>query len=223
MIPLKDRNPTRRFPIITVSLIVVNVLAFFYELSLGTRIDEFIFHFSVIPNEITQALHSDIFRPFIFITLFTSLFLHGGWLHVGGNMLYLWIFGDNVEDKLGHMRFLLFYIICGIAASSLHIYIDPTSTVPTIGASGAISGILGAYLFMFPRVRVLTLVPIFIFIQTIELPAFVVLGLWFVLQFFNSILSLGHTAASMGGVAWWAHVGGFITGLLFVIPFRKYR
>jgi membrane associated rhomboid family serine protease len=149
--------------------------------------------------------------------------MHGGWLHLVGNMLYLWIFGDNVEDKLGHIRFLVFYLLCGIAASALHIVLEPTSNVPTIGASGAISGILGAYILMFPRARVLTLIPIFIFIQIAELPAYVILGLWFVLQFFNGMLSLGYANAGMGGVAWWAHIGGFIAGLLLVIPLRKYR
>jgi membrane associated rhomboid family serine protease len=138
-------------------------------------------------------------------------------------MLYLWIFGDNVEDKLGHFRFLFFYIICGIAASSLHIYFDPQSNIPTIGASGAISGVLGAYLLMFPKAKVVTLIPIFIFIQIAELPAFLILGFWFVLQFFNGILSLKFSTAGIGGVAWWAHVGGFVTGLVLVLPFRKYR
>ena len=223
MIPLKDRNARRRFPIITVILIAVNILVFFYELLLGISLERFLIHFSVTPNEICQALHSNIFRPFVFITLITSLFLHGGWLHLGGNMLYLWIFGDNVEDKLGHFRFLIFYLLCGIAASALHIYLEPTSTVPTIGASGAISGILGAYILMFPRARVLTLIPIFIFIQIVELPAYIILGLWFVLQFFNGMLSIGYATAGMGGVAWWAHIGGFIAGLLLVIPLRKYR
>jgi membrane associated rhomboid family serine protease len=223
MIPLKDRNPRKHFPIVTILLIVVNILVFFYELSLGIRIERFLFHFSVTPNEISQALHSNIFKSFVFITLITSLFLHGGWLHLGGNMLYLWVFGDNVEDKLGHIRFLVFYLLCGIAASALHIYLEPTSNVPTIGASGAISGVLGAYIILFPRARVLTLIPIFIFIQIVELPAYIILGFWFVLQFFNGILSIGYTPVGMGGVAWWAHIGGFISGLMLVIPLRKYR
>jgi membrane associated rhomboid family serine protease len=223
MIPLKDRNPTKRFPIITIFLIATNILIFFYQISLGIRLEGFYYKFSVIPSHIVESLHSEIFRPFIFATLFTSLFLHEGWLHLGGNMLYLWVFGDNVEDKLGHGRFFIFYLICGVAATALHIFIDPASTVPTIGASGAISGVLGAYILMFPRARVLTLIPIFIFIQLLELPAFIVLGFWFVLQFFNGILSLGYASSGMRGVAWWAHIGGFIAGLLLVIPFKKYR
>lgn len=179
--------------------------------------------YGVVPNEIYQALHGGIFKSYALITLVTSLFLHGGWLHLGGNMLYLWIFGDNVEDKLGHVRYFFFYLLCGLAASSLHIYITPTSTLPTVGASGAISGVLGAYVLMFPKARVLTLIPIFIFIQLAELPAYIIIGLWFVLQFFNGVLSLGYTTSSMGGVAWWAHVGGFVAGLILVFPLKKYQ
>jgi membrane associated rhomboid family serine protease len=223
MIPLKDRNPTRRFPIITILLIAVNIIVFFYQLSLGIKLEGFLYSFSVIPNQIYQALHSEVFRPFVFITLVTSLFMHGGWLHLGGNMLYLWVFGDNVEDKLGHIRFLFFYLLCGISASALHIYLEPASNVPTIGASGAISGILGAYILMFPRARVLTLIPIFIFIQIAELPAYIILGIWFILQFINGMLSLGFINSGMGEVAWWAHVGGFIAGILLIIPLRKHR
>jgi membrane associated rhomboid family serine protease len=168
-------------------------------------------------------LHVGMFKPFAIITLVTSMFLHGGWLHLGGNMLYLWVFGDNVEDKLGHMRYLSFYLICGIAASLLHIYIEPTSTMPSLGASGAISGVLGAYIVMFPKARVLTLIPIFIFIQITELPAYIILGFWFILQFLNGMLSVKYALASSGGVAWWAHIGGFVAGLILVVPFRKYR
>jgi membrane associated rhomboid family serine protease len=223
MIPLKDRNPTKRFPIMTVLLIAANIAVFIYQLSLGSQLEDFYYRFSMIPHHIFQSAHSEIFRPLTFLTIITSMFLHGGWLHVGGNMLYLWIFGDNVEDKLGHGRFFFFYLICGIAASVLHIFIEPASTVPTLGASGAISGVLGAYILMFPRAKILTLIPIFIFIQLAELPAFIILGFWFVLQFFNGILSLKYASGGMAGIAWWAHIGGFIAGLLLVIPFRKYR
>jgi membrane associated rhomboid family serine protease len=223
MIPLKDRNIRKHFPFVTILLITVNILIFIYQLSLGEELNIFFNHFSVIPSYVYQALHSEVFKPMVFITLLTSQFLHGGWLHLGGNMLYLWVFGDNVEDKLGHVRFLIFYLLCGATASVLHIYIEPRSDIPTIGASGAISGVLGAYILMFPRSRVLTLIPIFIFIQIAELPAYVILGLWFVLQFINGMLSLGYATAGMGGVAWWAHVGGFITGLILAIPFKKYR
>jgi len=220
MIPLKDRNPRKRFPLFTILLIAVNVLVFLYQSSLGIKLEGFFHSFSVIPNQIYQALHSEVLRPFVLLTLLTSLFMHGGWLHLGGNMLYLWIFGDNVEDKLGRIRFLFFYLLCGIAASALHVYLEPTSNIPTIGASGAISGVLGAYVILFPHARVLTLIPIFIFIQIVEMSAYIILGFWFVLQFFNGIGSLRNATIGIGGVA---HIGGFIAGLLLVIPFRKYR
>lgn len=223
MIPLKDKNPRKRFPVITLILIAVNIIVFIYQLSLGSHLEEFYYRFSVIPQRITESIHSGAIKPLPYLPLITSLFLHGGWLHLGGNMLYLWVFGDNVEDKLGHGRFLVFYVLCGFVASILHIVIEPASSLPTIGASGAISGILGAYIVMFPKARILTLIPIFIFIQLAELPAYIILGLWFLLQFINGMMSLGYAAAGMGGVAWWAHIGGFIAGLLLVIPFRKFR
>ncbi len=223
MIPLKDKNPTKHFPIVNILLIVMNIIAFVYQISLGPRLEEALFHYGLTPSAVSQTIRLGTYSPMILLTFVTSLFLHGGWLHLGGNMLYLWIFGDNVEDKLGHIRYLFFYLLCGIAASALHVYIQPNSTVPTLGASGAISGVLGAYIVMFPRARVLTLIPIFIFIQLAELPAYVLLGFWFVLQFFNGVLSLGYQTAGMGGVAWWAHIGGFVCGLLLVLPFRKYQ
>jgi membrane associated rhomboid family serine protease len=151
------------------------------------------------------------------------MFIHGGWLHLGGNMLYLWIFGDNVEDKLGHGRYLVFYLVCGLIASVLSIVVGPQSTQPIVGASGAISGILGAYLLMFPRARVLTLIPFFFFMPLAELPALIVLGFWFVMQFFNGLISLGFEAGGMGGVAWWSHIGGFAAGLALIFPLRRYR
>ena len=223
MIPLRDKNPTQRAPIVTVALIVVNVAVFVYEVGLGGRLEHFFYAFGVVPADIVGSLASGTFNPGAIIALFTSMFLHGGWLHLGGNMLFLWIFGDNVEDKLGHFRFLVFYFLCGLVASTLHIFISPHSTTPTVGASGAISGVLGAYLFMFPRARVVTLIPIFIFIQIAELPALFVLGFWFVMQFFNGLLALGYETGGMGGVAWWEHIGGFVSGLILVIPFRRYR
>ena len=223
MIPLRDKNPTQRFPFMTILLIAMNILIFMYELTLGPNLEIFTAQYGIIPLQISNVLQEGTVNLLVLLTLVSSLFLHGGWLHLGGNMLYLWVFGDNVEDKLGHFRFLFFYIICGIAASALHIYLDPQSSVPTIGASGAISGVLGAYLLLFPKAKVVTLIPIFIFIQIAELPAFIILGFWFVLQFFNGVLSLGYATAGMGGVAWWAHIGGFAAGLILVFPFRKYR
>lgn len=222
MIPIRDRNPTHKTPVVNIAIIVVNIGVFLYEFSLGAAVQDLFLQFGVIPRQIISDL-SDSRYASAFIPFFSSMFLHGGWLHVGGNMLYLWIFGDNVEDKLGHGRFVLFYLLCGLAASGTHVLIDPTSEVPTVGASGAISGVLGAYLLMFPRARVVTVIPIFFFIQVAELPALLVLGFWFVMQFFSGLVSLGYETGGMGGVAWWAHIGGFAAGLAFVIPFRKIR
>lgn len=223
MIPIKDRNPTYRVPVVNISIIVVNIAFFLYEVSLGPELESFFYRFGVVPQNMTITLKSMDFSVATFLPLFSSMFLHGGWLHLGGNMLYLWVFGDNVEDKLGHGRYILFYLLCGIAASLAHIIIDPNSQMPTVGASGAISGVLGAYLLMFPKARVVTLIPIFVFLQVAELPAFIVLGFWFVLQFFNGLISLGYETAGMGGVAWWAHIGGFLAGLILVLPLRKFR
>ena len=223
MIPLKDKNPTKLVPFVNVTIILVNIIVFAYEVSRGEALNEFIRRFAVIPVEISGTFggRGIPFRPIG--TLFTSMFLHAGWLHLGGNMLYLWVFGDNIEDKLGHVRYFFFYLISGLVSSALYIYVDPQSTVPTIGASGAISGVLGAYLLLFPKARVLTVIPIFIFLQFVELPALIVLGLWFVLQFFSGLASLGYGTAAAGGIAWWAHIGGFVAGIILVLPMRKYR
>ena len=223
MIPLRDINPTRRVPVVNVTIIVVNVVAFLYEVSLGPQLDAFFAAYAVIPQDVTAAVNGPPFHFLPLFSLFTSMFLHGGWLHLGGNLLYLWIFGDNVEDKLGHGRYLIFYLLCGLTASIVHIVVDPLSTMPTVGASGAISGVLAAYLLMFPKARVVTVIPIFVFLQVAELPALLVLGMWFVLQFFNGLVSLGYETAGMGGVAWWAHIGGFVAGFVFVLPFRKFK
>lgn len=223
MIPLKDRNPTRRVPIVNIVIIILNLAVFIYQISLGRGLEGFLYKFGVVPDAISNSINTVQLSPKVFFPLFSSMFLHGGWLHLGGNMLYLWVFGDNVEDKLGRGRYLMFYLLCGIAASIAHIIIDPHSTIPTVGASGAISGVLGAYLLMFPKARVLTLIPIFVFLQFAELPALVVLGFWFVMQFFNGLISLGYETAGMGGVAWWAHIGGFVAGMVLVFPFKKFR
>ena len=223
MFPLKDRNPTRRIPIVTISLIVLNVVVFLYQLSLGRDLEQFFERFGAVPQSIMSCMSPMEFLPGVLLPMTTSMFLHGGWLHLIGNMLYLWVFGENVEDKLGRPQFVVFYLLCGIIASGLHIVIDPTSSVPMVGASGAISGVLGAYLLMFPGARVVTVIPIFVFLQVAELPALVVLGFWFVIQFFNGMLSLGYEAGGMGGVAWWAHIGGFVAGVILVLPFRRFR
>lgn len=220
MIPIRDINPTRRRPFVNVGLIAVNVAVFLYQVSLGDRVEILFLNYGIVPADVLRAFsgyqYADAVTPF-----FSSMFLHGGWLHLAGNMLYLWIFGDNIEDKLGHGRFLTFYLLCGLTAGALHVFIDPTSNIPTVGASGAISGVLGAYLLMFPKARVLTVIPVFFFIQLAELPALFVLGFWFVIQFFSGLLSLGAETGGMGGVAWWAHIGGFLAGVVLVIPFRR--
>jgi membrane associated rhomboid family serine protease len=197
----------------------MNVLVFFYELSLGRYLDVFVMQYGAVPLRFIRE-ESTIGR---FLPLFTSMFLHGGWLHLGGNMLYLWIFGDNVEDRLGHARFLLFYLACGLAAALAQIYVNPTSTIPMVGASGAVAGVLGAYLVLLPQAQVLALIPIIFFFQLVELPAFLFLLFWFLMQFLNGAASIATTQATTGGVAWWAHIGGFVSGMAlgFLLPKHK--
>jgi membrane associated rhomboid family serine protease len=219
MIPLRDRNPSATIPFVNFVLIGINLAVFIYELTLGDDVGSLFMQYGVIPRDVVFALSGTPVDPRPLLTLFTSMFLHGGWVHLIGNMLYLWVFGDNIEDKVGHGRYLIFYVVCGICATGLQVALGPNATLPTVGASGAISGVLAAYLIMFPKVRVLTIIPIFIFLQTAELPAVVVLGMWFVIQFFNGLATVGR--AEMGGVAWWAHIGGFIAGLLLIFPFRR--
>jgi membrane associated rhomboid family serine protease len=223
MIPLRDKNPTQLVPFINVALIVANVAVFLYQVTSGEGVGLIFQRFAVIPADLSAMYTQGHIQILTVGKLFTSMFLHGGWLHLGGNMLYLWVFGDNIEDKLGHTRYFLFYVICGVISTVAHVLIEPQTTIPMVGASGAISGVLGAYLVLFPKARVLTVIPIFVFLQFAELPAIVVLGLWFVLQFFNGLASIGFQTAGAGGVAWWAHVGGFIAGIILILPMRKYR
>jgi membrane associated rhomboid family serine protease len=221
MIPFRDNIPSRTFPIVTVVLIVLNVLAFFYELSLGNAIVPFVEMFGIVPARVTAWTEIPVSFAAVIVPFITSIFLHGGWMHLIGNMWYLWIFGDNVEDRLGHFKYLLFYVLCGIGASLAHIFSSPLSVVPSIGASGAIAGVLGAYLVSYPHARILTAVPLFVFIEFFELPAVLVLGLWFVIQFFSgAIETTSASAAVSGGVAWWAHVGGFLFGMLLLAAMR---
>jgi membrane associated rhomboid family serine protease len=203
-----------------VLIITANVLAFFYELSLGRGLNRFIMHYGVVPSAVLDWRQTDLPITDVALPYLTSMFLHGGWLHLIGNMWYLWIFGDNVEDRLGHFTYLVFYLLCGIGAGIVHTLLNYNTDIPSVGASGAIAGVLGAYVVSYPFARVLTLVPIFIFIQVIEIPALIVLGLWFVLQFFYGAASLT-TAANSGGVAWWAHVGGFVIGLILIGIFPR--
>jgi len=219
MIPLRDTIRSRTFPIVTYFLIGLNVFVFLVENSLPVhKLDSLVVMYGIVP---ARLIHS----PFTgFYTLFTSMFLHGGWTHLIGNMWALYLFGDNVEDVMGHLRFLIFYILAGVVAGLVHILFNPLSTVPTIGASGAIAGVMGAYFILFPRSTIITLVPLFFLPLFIEIPAVVFIGFWFLSQFFNGTLSLV-TPGVLGGVAWWAHVGGFAFGLFFHRLFmtRRYR
>ncbi len=219
MIPLRDTIPSSTYPIITVSLIITNILAFFYQLSLGNEMAEFLNVFAVVPSRSFQLLAEGSVIPAL-LPFFTSMFLHGGWWHIIGNMLYLWIFGDNVEDMMGHGRFFVFYILCGVGSSLAHALSASSSVIPSLGASGAIAGVLGAYIVLFPRSRVVTVIPIFFFLYFIEVPAFLFLGLWFVLQLTSGLAILGVQTVS-GGVAWWAHIGGFALGVILLPVFRK--
>ncbi|HYL09795.1 MAG TPA: rhomboid family intramembrane serine protease [Candidatus Acidoferrales bacterium] len=216
-IPLKDLNPRQRLPIINTLLIVANAAVFLYQLSLTPRSEKsLIYMLGMIPARVPQLFsgHGGSFGE-AFLPLLTSMFLHAGWLHLLGNMLFLWIFGDNVEDFLGHFEYLLFYLVCGVGASLTHMVTNLYSTVPALGASGAISGVMGAYMVLYPRSRVLTLVFIFV----VQVPAVVILGYWFVLQFLGGMQSLG--MRSSGGVAFWAHIGGFLLGILLVSGSKK--
>jgi len=225
-LPLKDMNPTVRRPIATYSLIVANVVIFIYELSLGPQVNAFIAAYGATPFEITRMTDlagrlgagAPIVHqpgpPHVWLTLLTSMFMHAGLWHLGGNMLYLWIFGNNIEDILGPVKFYIFYLVCGLLAHALHIASDPGSTIPTVGASGAVSGLLGAYLIAYPRARVLTLVFLGFFVRMAVVPAALIIVLWFVMQFIFGLASLGGTAE--GGVAWFAHIGGFLGGIALI-------
>jgi membrane associated rhomboid family serine protease len=209
MIPLRDTQPSYTFPFVTVAIIVLNVLAFLYEFSMADyELNFFIAHYGVIPSR------------FEWTDVITSIFLHGGWMHLIGNMWFLWIYGDNVEDILGHAQYLIFYLLCGVAATMVHILFNMDSRVPTIGASGAIAGVMGAYVVKFPHSRITTLVPVFVFLTTMEIPAYFILLYWFVIQFFSGVGSVGHSHLSQGGVAWFAHVGGFLAGVALILVMR---
>lgn len=211
MIPLKDDNPTRNFPLLTLSLIAVNVFIFLVPTMGSVDPAAFFDHYGLIPVELIQT------PVLAYPHLFTAMFLHAGWGHLLGNMLYLWIFGNNIEDVLGKFRFILFYLLCGVIASLFHIAADLDSQIPMVGASGAISGILGAYIILFPKARVLTLVFLGFFITMIRIPAVVLLTLWMLLQIVSSLMSGGGGA----GVAWFAHIGGFLAGMIMILPFKN--
>ncbi|MBN2119409.1 MAG: rhomboid family intramembrane serine protease [Anaerolineales bacterium] len=214
MIPLYDTVRTRKFPLVNVLLIVVNVLAFLYELQLGPdALERFIFAWGVVPADLTNDLSG------AWMTVFTSMFLHGGWFHLLSNMWFLHIFGDNVEARMGGVRYLIFYLLSGVAAVFLQAYVLPASSVPMIGASGAIAGVLGAYMISFPRSRIASLVPIIFIFTIIEVPAVIFLVLWFLSQLYSGLFAM--QGASASGIAWWAHIGGFIFGVLMVFFFAK--
>jgi membrane associated rhomboid family serine protease len=217
MIPLRDENPSHSFPFFTILLIITNITAFVYEFSFGEATDQFIMNFGAIPLEYSKGLNlpdSSAISPYL--SLITSMFLHGGIGHILGNMWFLWIFGDNLEDTLGKFRFIIFYFVCGLAASLTHIFLNPSSDIPCIGASGAISGVLGGYVVLFPLIRIKTLVTFLFFWTTIYVPALFFLGLWFVMQL------MGQTSSGTGGgIAFAAHIGGFVAGALWMLCLSK--
>ncbi|MCM8765997.1 MAG: rhomboid family intramembrane serine protease [Candidatus Omnitrophica bacterium] len=218
MIPLRDENPTQSFSFITFSLIVINSFIFFYGIFLAERLAITLLSFTLIPYNFVNYFDFSQFT-----TLFTSQFLHGNLLHLLGNMLYLWIFGNNIEDVLGHLRFLFFYLLCGVFSSLVHIFTHPQSTIPTLGASGAISGVLGAYFLLFPRAKILALLPFFPFFRMVKIPAFFFLGIWAFWQFLLAISSPGGETVLDEGVAWFAHLGGFLAGILLLPFFSRGR
>lgn len=219
MIPIRDDIPSRTYPYVTVALLVLNAAVFLYQLTLDVSgLERFIYATAAIPAELTSMAEV---RPVdvlpVELTLLTAMFVHGGLLHLGGNMLFLWIFGDNVEDRFGHFRFLFFYLAAGVAASMVHILIEPGSIVPMVGASGAIAGVLGAYFMLFPRAQVQTLVILPLFISMARLPAVLFLGFWFLFQVLSSGLSAG------AGIAWFAHIGGFVAGVAVALMYKAFR
>jgi membrane associated rhomboid family serine protease len=232
MIPIRDDQPRFSTPYITFFIIALNVVVFLFELSVGAQshraLNSLVDQFGVVPLHFERALAGSTRYNLAgqSITILTSMFLHGGWLHIIGNMWFLWIFGDNIEDHIGHFPYLIFYLVCGFAASITHIALNLGSNVPSVGASGAIAGVMGAYFVLYPKARVLTLVPLIIFFTFWWLPAWIFLGLWFVLQFLSgSAMAIAATSQNTGGVAFWAHVGGFVAGIVLIkiLPERRGR
>src|SRR5437588_3781511 len=232
MIPIKDYpGPRRRIPLVTWGLIAINIIVFLYQVSLGPDAPAFMFAYSVVPVALVHGIPQTSLPgvpahlPFqtpnpVYLTIITSMFLHAGWLHIGGNMLFLYIFGDNVEDRMGHLPYLIFYLFCGIVASIAQVAVSSNSDIPSLGASGAIAGVLAAYLVLFPWAGVRTIIFIFIFFTIVTLPAFILIGLWFLLPFFDGVAALSNVQQGMGGVAYFAHIGGFVTGLVITLLLR---
>jgi membrane associated rhomboid family serine protease len=221
MFPLKDNIQARNFPIVNIGLIVINIVFFIYQISYGHMVDQLIYAFGFIPSRFFSLQAEGWLNPSGFLPVFSSMFLHANLIHLISNMWMLWIFGDNVEDCMGHGRYLLFFLLCGVASVAAQAIANPQSSIPMIGASGAISGVLGAYFLTYPNARILTLLPIFILIYLIELPAYFFLGFWFLMQFVQgSLYSMNADKMMGGGVAWWAHVGGFAAGVVLLQVFR---
>lgn len=220
MFPIHDENPIDIVPVVTYATLIICVAVFFWQVTQSPQAQQVIVYaLGVIPAVLLggNELAAEINWVAPGVTVFTSMFLHGGWMHLIGNMLYLWVFGNNVEAAMGQVRFVVFYLLCGVAAVFAQALPDVSSEVPMIGASGAISGVLGAYMLLYPRARVTVIIPIFIIIQTVRVPALLVLGIWFLMQLFSSVMSTG----SGGGVAFGAHIGGFVAGMLFIALFKK--
>ncbi|WP_347488157.1 rhomboid family intramembrane serine protease [Desulfoscipio sp. XC116] len=214
MIPLRDSVKSRTFPIVNITIIVLNLLVYLREVTIEPyRLNQAFYAFGLVPAEVLNTVFTGAPLTPVLVSFVTSMFIHGGWLHVIGNMLFLWVFGDNIEDRLGHLKYLLFYLAVGVVGGLAHIISNPVSTVPVVGASGAVAGVLGAYIIAFPRSRILALVPILIIFTLMEIPAVVFIALWFVLQLFNGVASLGGAANT---VAYWAHIGGFVMGAILI-------
>lgn len=220
MIPLHDENPKTITPIVTYALIAANILVFLYQLSLSEAgLTRFFYEYAVVPKEffadVSQLQAGKFVPPVEFVPLFTSMFMHGGWLHLGGNMLFLHVFGDNIEDEMGHVPYLIFYLLGGVVASLAHAWSGPASGIPSLGASGAIGAVLGAYIVLHPKARITTLAILGFFITTLRVPAILFLGIWFLMQSFQGLAALGAPSTTAeGGTAWWAHIGGFVFGML---------
>jgi len=213
MIPIRDAIRSKTIPVTNYFIIGINIIAFFWQLLQGPYLKDVLYLYGIVPIRYSDPELSARFTTLQqLLPFFTSMFLHGGFLHILGNMWFLYIFGDNIEDRLGHLRYLIFYLFCGLIAGLVHLYTNWNSNIPTIGASGAISGIMGAYLILYPHSRILTLIPIFLFFQFVEIPAFIFLGYWLLIQLFSASI----TPKGVGGIAWWAHIGGFLAGLIFV-------
>ena len=223
MIPLRDTIPSSRVAWVTRTILALNIAVFALELSRGQGLEAFVYRFGVVPDHWLVSTASDLLDwPQLFFSLLSSQFLHGGFMHLISNMLYLWIFADNVEDRLGPLRFLCLYLGSGVAAAVAQVLVTPHSSAPLVGASGAIAGVLGAYLLMFPSARIVTLMPLGLFTTTAEIPAVFFLGFWFLLQWFEGLMVIGQVA-DVGGVAFWAHIGGFISGMVGAVVLRVKR